>query len=148
MARHFRSLQRAMEIISSMVQWVQIASQGKTAAEWREKHYFRSQNNKTFGKVNKIHTYETLRQLSVRKVKDTGVLSRGNQWNYHSDYSPSDLSKKPSETHAPFESKAKENFLSGEDVDFLDLENLFSQTNVEWTKETPQKSAFLSTQKS
>ncbi|XP_012516242.1 PREDICTED: nuclear receptor coactivator 7 [Propithecus coquereli] len=49
------------------------------------------------------------------------------------------LSKEPSDTHATFESSAKENSLLGEDDDFVDLEELSSQTDSEMNKRDTSK---------
>nr|XP_012632953.1 nuclear receptor coactivator 7 isoform X5 [Microcebus murinus] len=49
------------------------------------------------------------------------------------------LSKEPSDTHATFESSAKENFLLGEDDDFVDLEELSSQTDSGLNKRDTSK---------
>lgn len=124
-----------METISSMVQEVQVSQHGKAAVEWRENHLFRFQNNKTFGDVNKIHTHEALRQLYVRKIKDTGISPEQT----NGSITVTKVSKETSDTHALFESLAKENLLLGEDVDFFDLEEISSQTDSEMDKRDTSK---------
>lgn len=52
------------------------------------------------------------------------------------------VSKEPSDPHAPFESIAKENLLLGEEVAFVDLEEVSSKADNEMDKRDTSKDCF------